>query len=107
MGRPVFSPGPTTSARRPNSLRLSSWNAGVSGGTTLEMMTPSMAEGSRPDSRSRSRSRMPYSSAVFSRSDRARHSLTRLSPLKTPKAMVVFPMSMARSMCGFSRYDNT
>jgi hypothetical protein len=104
---PVFSPGPTTSAFRPNSLWLSSWNAGVRGGTTLETTTPSTAEGSRPASRNRSRSRIPYSSAVFSGSDRARHSLTRLFPLKTPRAMVVFPMSTARSMCGFSRYDNT
>src|SRR4030042_3521864 len=61
-------------------------------------MVPRMAEGSRPEVRRSSSRVMPYSSSVFSRTDRISQSLSNRFPSKTPRATVVFPMSMASSM---------
>src|SRR6185436_7925030 len=70
----------------------------VSGGTTLARMTPVIFARSRRAFVKRPSTSRPISSPVRSRSVVRRQLWTIVAPSKTPRTMLVLPMSIARSM---------
>src|SRR5688500_48360 len=78
-------------------------NVGLSGGTTLAIITPPTLLKSSPSSVNKLRRRMPHSSSVCSCTVRKRQRWVSFGPSNTPIVMFVFPASRARSMrLGFS-----
>src|ERR1035437_3431392 len=67
------------------------------GGTTLEIIMPSTLAMSRPAGPNRLWSRIPHSSAVYSRPGRSRHWQTSLRPSNAPIVILLLPASRASS----------
>src|SRR5277367_3421069 len=95
---PVFTPGSTNRARLPKYFRAISPNVQFTGGTTDEMITPSIASRSSPPSVKRFRVSTPYSSTVCSRAVVNRQCAINCSPLNTPSTVFVFPTSIVSSI---------
>ena len=111
MLRPVLMPGPTTRALQPVSLRMAVLKELSTGGTTEEMMLPSMSSGETSKRLSMVFNSAQYWSEVLMRSVAIRASKRILSSSMQPRTMLVLPISTAmiigippwfdRKFCGF------
>ena len=98
MFNPVLMPGPTTMGLRPVSLMMPVCTALNTGGTTDEMMQSSTVSRSTWKNSSILRISMPYWSEVLMWSVAMRASKTMAPSSMPPKTMLLFPISMARSI---------
>src|SRR3990172_6346488 len=97
-GIPVRIPGPTTTGPTRKWALVNSSKTGWSGGTTEAMITPLTAEGWIPTTSKRLLRRIPYSSAVPSRRVLTRQSCKSSRSRKSPRTILVLPMSIASNM---------
>ena len=97
IGKPVRTPGPTTTSG-PSTRSSATWIiACLAVGTTLESATPSTSSSWYPSWRNSPARNSRYSSAVRSRSVESRHESTSSSPTNRPTTVCVFPTSIAMS----------